>query len=89
MSHHSSAFVSVRTAQRFHAYVTWDESETRVWLLPCAVLQAKQKLYLDRLQLISQRMRRNKVFESTHQVLAGLAADQPRPQVWTTSHEQP
>lgn len=34
------------------------------------ILQAKTQLYLDRLQLITQRMRRNKYFQANNHVLA-------------------
>ncbi len=43
-------------------------------------LQAKPKLYLDRLQLITQRMRRNRFFQQNQQVLA-RASDEPTAQV--------
>ncbi|KAF5832407.1 hypothetical protein DUNSADRAFT_11709, partial [Dunaliella salina] len=36
-----------------------------------ASAEAKQKLYLDRLQLIGQRMRRNRLFQQHDQLLAG------------------
>lgn len=35
--------------------------------------QAKHRLYLDRLYLIHQRMRRNKMFQQNNQLLAGSA----------------
>lgn len=36
-------------------------------------LQAKHQMYVDRLQLIGQRMRRNKIFQSNTQVLGGTS----------------
>lgn len=49
----------------------------------CALLcspQAKHRLYLDRLQLIAQRMRRNKIFQQNNQLLSG-SGDTPTAQV--------
>ena len=37
--------------------------------------QSKHKLYLDRLQLIGQRMRRNKLFQQHTQLLAGSSEE--------------